>query len=760
MQAQRHPVRPAILVARRSAWMACACLAATAAAQSVRELGPAPISNGGYTGRVSAIACDPTDANRFFVSGADGGVWRTTNGGASWTPLTDQMPTTAMGALAIDPTNPDVIYAGTGEANFANHSRYGLGIYKSTDGGDTWSHLAEATFAGRCFSKIIVSPDDPQTLFASVTIAGGFPTLAAAKGHPQANGPVGVFHSTDGGESWTQLLNGLPNLSATDLAMDPSNPNVLYAAIGHIFGNTQNGIYKTTNGGVSWSKLTGGLPTSSVGRISLAVAPSDPARVYTLITRNCDASGNNASTLGGYRSDNGGTSWTNLSVPSIQATYGWYLSVVVVSPTNSSVVFMGGLNLVRSQNAGASWIDRTPPHVDLHALTFDASGRLLCGDDGGVHTTTSLGNSWSSVNAGLGVIQFYAGLSMHPTDEDVFFGGTQDNGTNRRLTDSLDWQGVIGGDGGWTQIDPVNPSIVFGEYQGSGNLYRSTNGGGSFSFAGNGINGGDRNCFEPPYLIDPTNSSRLLYATHRIYRSTNGGTSWSALSGDLSNGSGAVRALAQAASDPMYVYAATNDGNVQRSIDGGANFTLVRSGVPGWPRVTRELAVAPDDPQTVYLAVASFGADQVLRSTDAGANWTALDGDLPDVPVNVVATDVRTHPPTLFAGTDQGLFRSRTDGASWSRFGEGLPHAAIIDLQVDEGRDRLLVGTQGRGAWLVSIPPGSPADLDGDGDVDLQDLSILLADYGCTSGDCVGDINGDGTTDLSDLSILLADYGT
>ena len=696
-----------------AAWARELCLGALLAPAGVQgttpgtlawtELGPAPISGAQYTGRVSAIACSPTDPQRFFAAGADGGVWRTVDGGQSWEPLTDSMPTLAMGALAIDPTDENVVYAGTGEANYANHSRYGLGLYKSLDGGDHWQHLGESELAGRCFSRLLVDPQNPQRLFAAITRAGGFPELAAAKGHPQATGPLGVFRSLDGGHSWTRLAGGLPDLSATDLAMDPGDPDVLYAGIGRIFGSAQNGVYKSVDGGASWTRLGGGLPTSSVGRISLAVAPSQASRVYALITRPATASGGSASTRGAWRSDDHGASWTAISPGSIQSSYGWYLSVVGVHPTDPDTVFMGGLNLYRSTSAGAGWSNRTPPHVDMHAIAWDAAGRLLVGDDGGVHRSTNLGDVWSSLNDGLGIIQFYAGLSTHPTDDQLFFGGTQDNGTNRHDAPGLGWSQVLGGDGGWTRLDPASPQYVFAEYQGSGNLYRSTNGGGSFGWSGSGISGSDRTCFVPPYLIGPLTPGRMLYATHRIYRSTDHGASWSPISGDLSSGAGAVRALAQSPADPLYVFAATNDGNLQRSTDGGWSFALIDSGNPGWPRVTRELFCDPQDPLTLYQAVASFGTVQVRRTRNAGQSWEPLDMGLPDVPVNAVAVDVRPEKPALFAGTDSGLWVSYDEGVRWQRYGSGLPNAPVIDVLLEPRRNRILVGTQGRGAWSAPL---------------------------------------------------------
>ena len=728
-------------------------------AQTWQDLGPAPIVNGQFTGRVSALACSPTDPNRYFAAGADGGVWRTVDGGASWTPLTDHMPTSAMGALALDPTDENTIYAGTGEANYANHSRYGLGIYKSTDGGDSWVQLAESVFGGRSFSRIVVNPQNPQIVYASITRAGGFPELAAAKGHPGATGPLGVFRSDDGGVNWVRLA-ASPDLSTTDLDIDPVNPDVLYAGVGRIYGHADNGVYKSTNGGAGWTRLGGGLPSgATVGRISVRVAPSDPNRVYALLTRPSTQFGGNASTLGAYRSDDAGASWTQIPVGSLQATYGWYLSVISVQPSDPDVVIMGGLNLRRSTNAGAGWSTVTPPHVDMHAVDWDASGRLIVGDDGGVHRSENLGASWTSLNNGLATIQFYAGLSTHPVDDLIVFGGLQDNGSVRRNTATRNWTHVYGGDGGWTQMDQVNPLRVFVEYQGTGNLFRSENGGNSFVGSSSGINRGDRNPFLPVHLIDPTDSTRMLYATHRVYRSVNSGVSWTPISGDLTTGSGAIRAMAIAPSDVNVVYAATNDGNVLISRNGGVDFDLLLSGVPGWPRVTREIFIDPTDALTMYLAVANFNQTQIRRTTDGGQTWQPLDANFPDVPVNVLAVDVRPATPVIYAGADNALYRSLDDGATWRRYGEGLPTAAVIDLRLDTQRGRLIAGTQGRGAWSVAVTV--PGDFNFDQCVDLSDLGVLLADFGCTAGPgaCPGDIDGDGDTDLADLGLILANFG-
>lgn len=673
------------------------------------ELGPAPI-NTGNTGRVSAIAASRQNPNLYYLGGADGGVWKTQDGGASWTPMTDHMPTTAIGAIAVDPVDDQIVYAGTGEANFANHSRYGLGLYKTTDGGQNWQHLAADVFAGRCVSRLLIDPSDRQTIYASLTHAGGLPSFdfnyAAARNHGAALLSLGVWKSVDGGETWQHLINNIPgNLSVTDLVMHAADSSILFAAVGHIFGDPANGVYKSVNGGNSWTKLAGGFPLNNVGRIALTTSPAKPERLYANVVNACNPNGGEARSLGIYRSDDGGNTWNLTDTTGMHSTYGYYLNVIIADPANADIVFTGGLNLYRSTDTAVNFSDITQTvHVDFHALAYDASGRLLAGSDGGIFRSEDQGGSWTSLNNGLGIVQFYAGISLDPDDPGTIYAGTQDNGTLKRTGDEKsDWNHIYGGDGGCTAVDPDDPSVVLVEFQGTGNIFKSSNYAASFFQANNGIELTDTNCFLPPYMFDPNLSGTMYYATQRVYRSTVSGGDWEAVSPDLPAMYGAaIRGFAVAPSMSSTIYAGTNDGLVLVSFDGGVNWIVSLTEVPGWPRIMRQFAIDSLDHLTAYLAVSSFGTDQVRVTRDGGQNWQSLDNNLEDIPVNTICLKPRNN-QHIYIGTDAGVYRSINGGGSWERHGQGLPNCPVNDIKFDPVNNYLIVATQGRGMWMIAI---------------------------------------------------------
>lgn len=690
--------------------------ARTADTDEWRELGPAPLSAGGdrNTGRAASIAAPAGLSNRYYLGAASGGVWESINGGRSWRSLNRPLPFLAIGALAVDPGNHRALYAGSGEANIAYHSLYGLGLYRSFNRGRTWRVLAPEVFSGRTFQRLVVSPFDSRVIWAAVGRAGGtFRGFEGGRDHPRAQGRTGIFRSRDRGLTWRHLRarNGLPAAAASDVDLDPVEANRIYATIGDVWGLARNGVYRSTDGGESFTPVLTSLTAGETfGRVTLAIAPSDPDRLYALVTRPASRattggfSPGGASVLGLWRSDDGGDTWTRFTPANFMGGQGSYNSTVVVDPEDPDTVFLGGVQMLRSTDAGETYFDVTPVHVDHHETVFDGAGRLLVANDGGVNRSDDLGNTWVALNEGLGLVQFYPGLSLHPTNPDVVLAGTQDNGTNLRLSDSRDWVAVFGGDGGYTAINPDNPDVMFVEFQGTGNLFRSADGGLGFDVSATGIAPGDRNCFLPPFVFDPNDSSRMLYATHRIYESTDGGVTWRAISDDLTSGAPwAVHSLAIAPSNSNVAYALTNDGRVLVSSNGGAVWDLVLEDVAGWPRVTRQIAVDPGRPSQAYVADMGFGGRRLSATLDRGATWREIGDGLPDVPVNTVAVHREGNRRLIFAGTDAGVFLSRNFGRTWREFGT-LPKAPVMDLVVDAARDRLVASTLGRGAWSIALP--------------------------------------------------------
>ncbi len=679
-----------------------------------RELGPAPIASVRYTGRAAAIAPSPRRGPRYFAGSASGGVWLSTNAGRTWQERNAGLPTLAIGALAVDPVDDNVLYAGSGEANNAYHSLYGLGLYRSTNGGKSWQVLAADTFAGRAFSRLVVSPFDRRVIWAAVGRAGGtYEGVEGAREHPESDGATGIFRSRDSGRTWQHLRAGagLGAFTASDVDLDPRDERRVYASLADPFGRTRNGVYRSRDGGTSFEPiLLSGPREPTFGRISLAVAPSSSDRLYALVARPASRATPGGFAPGGsrsyavYRSEDGGDSWTRFASPLTGSQYGHYYSTIVVHPEDPDTFFVGGLEVMRSRDGGATFSEVTPPHVDIHDMAFDRAGRLLVADDGGVDRSDDLGNSWKVLhNGGMGAVQFYPGLSIDPSRPWIVLAGTQDNGTTLR-TSSGEWFWVTGGDGGHTAIHPQQPNVYFAESQGSGQLYRSDDFGLSWVHSATGIDPSDRHCFLPPVVFDPEDPTRLLYATHRVYESTDTGRSWRAVSDDLTGGDpAAIQSLVIAPASSNVVYAATNDGRVLVSSNGGSVWDVVLEGVGGWPRVLRQLAVDPKRPSQVYVADMRFGGQGVLASLDRGRTWRSLGAGLPDVPVNTVAVHRRGTKRYLFAGTDQGVYLSRDFGKTWAEYGK-IPRAPVMDLVVDAANGRLVASTLGRGAWEIDLP--------------------------------------------------------
>lgn len=680
--------------------------------------GPGPILNGApggdpSSGRIAALAADPTDPNTIYIAAAGGGVWKTTDAGTTWMPLTDAQQTLFMGAIALAPSNPTTIYAGTGEADNSGDSFYGRGVLKSTDAGASWTLLGNAQFDRKAISQIMVSPTDPNTVYVAV---GGLSGTAGNIG----SGGTGIWKSTDGGTTWVNTTTRISTTAAfSDLAMDPLDAQTLYAGVGFLYGSTANGVYKTVNGGASWSLLSGGLPNgTSVGTTKIAIAPSDPQTVYVSI-----AGSGVGSAFGSLfqmmKTVDGGASWTSLTTtPNYMLSQGWYDSTLAVDPLSADTVYAGGgsVNIIRSLDGGATWSNigagSHTPHEDHHGVGFDAAGRLLDGNDGGVWRLDNQDPiRWANLNGNLQITQFYS-VALHPTNAAIIYGGSQDNGTDK-TTGSAAWTEVFGGDGAEVQIDFNSPQTVYQETQqlgagtaGSGFLRRSDNAGTFWTPKTSGIAPSDPSNFYIPYVMDPSNSSRLLLGTNRVYETTNRADDWSPISTPNANGwvgSDAIDSLAAAPNDPdtIYVSAGGDLGFGTRwrifvTTNHGASWS--QRNLPVGGRIN-ELQVDPANSQIAYAVRNVFNGGHVFRTTNGGQSWVDISGNLPNLPTYAIALGAGI----LYVGTDDGVYFSNNVGASWSHLGDGLPHAQVRELVLNTTLGILAAATHGRGVWELSV---------------------------------------------------------
>jgi len=737
-------------------------LQVTSSAAGWASLGPSAISPYAYSGRVSALAVDPANSNTLYAGAADGGVWKTVNGGGDWTPLTDAECSLAMGALAVDPIAPSIVYAGTGEMHFAGDSYYGCGVLRSTDGGVTWIQLGGSIFdtptGGAHIAKIVVDPATAGSATSSTVFAAT---------------SFGLYKSTNSGAAWSQVLAAY----TTDFVQHPSDRAVLFAAIGCALtscnpGAVPSGVYKSMNGGATWTRLAGGFPTTNVGRIQLAISVSSPSTLYAAVQDAFGAGGDDGALLGLFKSLDGGATWTSVGGASGLScdTQCWYDLVVAVDPTNPNLVYFGGVWLYRSTDGGASFsYIGGSMHADQHAIAFDPRNPsiLFVGNDGGVYRSVDQGQSWVSLNTNLAITQFYPGISLSPNSSPDILGGTQDNGTVE-YTGAPVWSQVLGGDGGFTAIDFQTPTTAYAEEEWfppyAGPRRRDAGTSGAFSFKASGIDFTDPALFIPPLVMDPVNPQVLYFGTHRLYRTGDKAESWSPISGDLTKLGGtnrnAVSAIAIAPADPQTLYVGTSDGNVQVTANGGGSWTPVTSGLPN--RWVTDIAVASSDPQRAYLTVSGFGSGHVFRTVNRGVSWQNISSNLIDVPVNAIIRLPGSD--ELYIGTDLGVFRSADDGSSWAPSTPGMPNVTVLDLALQNATQTVVAATHGRGMFAYTVPGAVVlrGDVNLDGQVSAIDAQGILTGVvglplpGGWIYDPNGDANCDGRLAAFDALIVLS----
>ncbi len=676
----------------------------------------APLGPDNIGGRIRSIAVHPTLSGTVYAGAASGGIWKTSNGGTSWTPLGDFAPNLVIGAIAVDPTNKNVLYAGTGEGYFNVDALRGIGVIKTTDGGATWSTQANFTGSAQGFpyyiNDLYVRPDSANIVYAATN--------------------SGLFRTTNGGTNWGFIKRGDNTYRGTQIVADPVNPRTFYVAFGNF---SRDGIYKTTNGGGSFTKLAGGFPTAGFYRISLAISKSNPQVLYAVLTDTISFDVHSV-----QKSTNGGSTWSAVTTPfdgslgtSVLGSQGWYNNVIAVNPTNENVAYVGGINVFRTISGGIAWSQMTdgyPPnvvpyiHVDQHAIAFDPNDpqTMYFGNDGGMYKTTNGGSSFISINNGLSVTQFYYG-AVHPTQE-IYYGGTQDNGT-LKTTGSSVWQTVFTGDGGATEVDFNTPTTIYTEYVFL-SIQKSTDAGATWSRSMNGIptSGGgqgdgtsDRCLFIAPIAMSPSNPTVLVAGTYRVFRTANGGTTWTAISTDLT-GSGAgsvgqsgscISALAIANSNGSVIYAGTSGfdnmaatAKIQVTTNTGTSWTdLTKAPLPN--RYVTAIEIDPADANRAYGAYSGYDANtpgspgHIFRTTNRGTSWTNVSGDLPDIPVNAIALD-RTNQNHIIIGTDIGVFETFNGGTNWLQQNTGLANVSVADLDL-RADGFLFAATHGRGMF-------------------------------------------------------------
>ncbi len=694
--------------------MRAAARAKSGARVSWTERGPSNIG-----ARVTDLIVHPTDPNLVYAAMASGGLFKSTDGGTNWTPIFDDQPVLTIGDIAFDPQDPDVIYVGTGEANAHSFSWFGVGVFRSDDGGATWNHvgLEETKYIGR----IVIDPNDQDRIWVAATgVLFG------------TGGDRGIYRTTNGCGTWEQVLFVNDSTAAIDVAIHPDCPDTLFAAMWERVRGLNyrrsagdgSGIYRSYDGGDTWTEMTSGLPTGSdVGRIGLSIAASNPDIVYAIY----DMPGSSCRV---YKTTNGGDSWTRTNdgaLAGIHSSFGWYFGNIRVDPSNPNRAFALGVPFYRTENGGTSWSEvGWDNHVDHHALAFAPSNPSLIyeGNDGGIYRSDNQGDSWTKLY-NQPTNQFYA-IEIDYLNPQRLYGGTQDNGTLRTPTGATDdWENILGGDGFYTLVDPTNSNTIFAEYQ-WGNLYKSTNFGYSWSWALNGVSSGDRRNWSSPVVFDPADPQRMYFGTYRLWRTTNGAGSWSAISGDLTNGDqgggyGTITTIAASPADTDVIWVGTDDSNVWVSQNGGGSWSNVSAFLPNrW--VTR-VAADPIDPATAYVTFSGLRWDQeishVYRTDNYGFSWTDISGNLPEAPVHVILVDPDT-PATLYIGCDVGCFISTNTGGSWSVLGDGLPSVPIDDLKFHGPTRTLAAGTHGRSIYSIdmtvsTIVAGDPVPASPDG---------------------------------------------
>lgn len=690
-----------------------------------RSIGPAFTS-----GRIADFAVNPDNHSEYFVAVASGHIWKTVNNGTTFSPVFDNYGVYSIGCLAMDPTNHNVIWAGTGENNHQRALGYGNGVYKSMDGGKKWKNMGLKD--SRQIGKILIDPRNPDVVYV------------AAEGSVWGpGGERGLYKTIDGGTTWELVLEISEHTGINSMVMDPRDPDVIYASSEQrrrhvhtkIGGGPESGIHKTTDGGKTWKKLKSGLPGGDVGGIGLAISPVNPDVVYAII----EAAGESG---GFFRTENRGESWKKMS--SHHAS-GQYYNEIYCDPVDVNKVYSVETVSKVTVDGGKTWtnLGLNSRHVDDHAMWIDPedTDHYMIGGDGGVYETYDAGKNYI-FKSNLPVTQFYR-VNVDNTEPFYWvFGGTQDNNSFGGPSQNTSYQGVsagewvvtLGGDGFWQAIEPGNPDIVYSESQ-YGNIARYDKKSGQST----GIKPQPRKGEETykwnwntPFIISPHNGTRIYMAANKVFRSDNRGDKWDVISDDITAqvdrntwpvmdrywGVDAVQkdvstslfgmavSLAESSVKEDLLYVGTDDGVISVTEDAGGNWLQVKN-FPGVPEYTYVSDILPDkfDDNVVYASFDNHKRDDfkpyLLKSTDKGRSWQSISSNLPENgAVHTIEQDTE-RPELLFVGTEFGAFFSLDGGKIWTQLKSGLPSVAVKDMVIQERETDLVIATFGRGFYIL-----------------------------------------------------------
>jgi len=669
------------------------------------------------SGRIRGLAIHPTNPDIAYVGAAAGGIWKTTNGGVSWTDKSGEFNLITFGSIALDPVNPNIIYAGTGETrfNFNMTTFEGDGLYKSINGGDNWTKITNGFGSKTQFSDIEVSPTNPNIVLASIGMGNW--------NNPEPTN-FGLWRSSDAGITWTRVSD---YSGAFDVAFHPTDGNIAYASFGN---NTELGFVKSTNAGVDWNSSNVGLPdAASRARFQFDISKNNPSVIYGIIFSTVPDSYYLKTTA--YKSTNAGSSWSQISSgENIAGSYdgtvvddqGGYDLCIAVHPVNSQIAFFGNVELSKTSDGSAISFIRNPggtyggvnawdgwTHTDVHIIKFAPSNPniMYVGCDGGVYKSTNGGASFFHVNNGINTIQFYQ-LASHPTNQNILYGGAQDNGNFRTVNKgATNWLFATTGDGMECFVDYSNPDRAFMSTQ-NGSLKRTTNGGTNWSSL---LWGYSNTAWVAPYWQHPVTSNKIFAALNRrIYMSTNSGDNWNDISGAISS-SNIITSVAHSPANTNNMIAVfsnyTTTPKVFLSTNEGVDFSEISANITGSglaSKLIQRVVADPSNANTFYIARASYNDGQIIKTTNLGANWTDISSDLPKISTNAIFSDPG-NAGQLYVGNDFGVYRSLNGGDNWVRLGMNIPYVPVLSFSYfSNGSLRYLrAGTHGRGAYELDI---------------------------------------------------------